>query len=336
MTQTELQRRVVGEASTLTIAAFLGIAVSFIGAAVTFANLLAADKPRLTGADAQLGFPAQAISLTFFAIVAAVGVARLSGARFERWFDIGFVVVTIVGTAFQLWAVIAVFSAPALALLVFALVAVWLAIVQARRPTSEAQVARGERTLALGIVLILAGIAGWIGAFALTVDKAITIVSPSEVLSCNFSVLVQCGVNLKSWQGSVFGFPNPLLGLGGFVAPIVIGIAILAGARFSRALWLSFNLGVAGALALVIWLIYQSIFVLTTLCPWCMLVWSATIPLFWLVTLYNLKSGNIPISSGARRFFAGAYSYVPFITVASYLVVAVLAQVQLDAIHRLG
>lgn len=336
MTQTELQRREIGEASTLTIAAFLGTIVSFVGAAVTFADLLAAEPPRLLGADAQLGFPTQAISLAFFAIVAAVGVSRLAGARFERWFDIGFVVVTIVGAAYQLWAVIAGFSVPILALLVFALVAVWLSFVQASRRASEAQVAWGERSWVLGIVLIAGGIAGWIGAFALTVDKVISTVSPNAVLSCNFSLLVQCGANLESWQGSLFGFPNPLLGVGGFIAPIVVGIGILAGARFSRSLWIGFNVGLVGALALVIWLIIQSIFVLGTLCPWCMLVWTATIPLFWLVTLYNLKSGNIPVSRDARRFFAGAYTYVPFITIASYLVVAILAQVRLDVINHLG
>ena len=38
--------------------------------------------------------------------------------------------------------------------------------------------------------------------------------------------------NLESWQGSLFGFPNPILGLTGWMAPIVVGFAILAGAGF--------------------------------------------------------------------------------------------------------
>ena len=41
----------------------------------------------------------------------------------------------------------------------------------------------------------------------------------------------------------------------------------------------------------MIWLIGQSIFVLGTLCPWCMLVWLVTIPLFWVVTLRNAREG---------------------------------------------
>src|SRR5690606_32922238 len=132
---------------------------------------------------------------------------------------------------------------------------------------------------------------GWYASFALTIDKFLLLENPTADLDCNFSLLVQCGANLNSWQGAVFGFPNPLIGLGGFVAPIAVGVGLLAGARFARWFWIAFNVGVLGALAFVIWLIGQSIFVLGTLCPWCMLVWSVTIPMFWAVTLRNLAEG---------------------------------------------
>ncbi|MBB5632314.1 putative membrane protein [Cryobacterium mesophilum] len=183
--------------------------------------------------------------------------------------------------------------------------------------------------------LILAGIIGVYASWELTMAKFQTLTDPGSSLGCDFSVLVQCGRNLESWQGSVFGFPNPILGLCGFVAPIAVGVGILAGARFARWFWILFNLGVVGALAFVCWLIYQSIFNLFTLCPWCMVVWSVTIPLFWAVTLYNLSRGHIPVTPGARRFFTAALGWVPLITIASYLVVAAIAQVRLDVISSL-
>ena len=65
----------------------------------------------------------------------------------------------------------------------------------------------------------------------------------------------------------------------------MVGVAILAGARFARWFWWLFELGVAGAFVFVIWLIGQSIFVLGTLCPWCMVTWVVTIPTFYAVTL---------------------------------------------------
>ena len=92
---------------------------------------------------------------------------------------------------------------------------------------------------------------------------------------------------------------------------------------------------VAGAFAFVCWLIYQSIFALGTLCPWCMVVWTVTIPLFWAVTLYNLKAGNWAVGGRARTFFATAYGWLPLIALLSYLVVAGLAQFRLDLIDNL-
>lgn len=192
-----------------------------------------------------------------------------------------------------------------------------------------------RRPVALAVFLIIAGAIGWFASFELTVAKFDVLADPQTSLSCDFSILVQCGTNLSSWQGSVFGFPNPILGLGGFAAPIAVGTALMAGARFDRWFWAVFNVGVAGALAFVIWLITQSIFVLGVLCPWCMVVWAATIPLFWVVTLRNLGSGVFGLPDRVRGFFAVAYGWVTVITFASYLVVALVAQLRLDVLSYL-
>ncbi|MCU1508284.1 MAG: vitamin epoxide reductase family protein [Glaciihabitans sp.] len=194
---------------------------------------------------------------------------------------------------------------------------------------------RSPRPLGLAIFLIVGGAVAWFSAFQLTLDKFQVLADPNAVLGCNFSVVVQCGRNLSSAQGAAFGFPNPLLGVAGFVAPIAVGVGILAGARYARWFWFAFNIGIAGALAFVIWLIGQSIFVLGTLCPWCMVVWSVTIPMFLLVTLHNLRTGAIPAPERARSFFAAAYGWVPLITLGCYIVIAVLAQVQLNVVKYL-
>lgn len=197
------------------------------------------------------------------------------------------------------------------------------------------QTTKTSRPLALAYFLIIAGVIGLYSSFELTVAKFDTLLNPDSNLGCDFSVLVQCGKNLNAWQGSVFGFPNPLLGLVGFMAPLVVGAGILAGARFAKWFWVTFNVGIVGAFAFVCWLIYQSIFSLHTLCPWCMVVWSVTIPLFWAVTLYNLSAGNITVPSRAKKFFSAAYGWVPLLTLVSYLVVALIAQLKLDVIYSL-
>lgn len=191
-----------------------------------------------------------------------------------------------------------------------------------------------SRSPVLAFSLIVLGIIGFIAAFALTLDKIALLENPDAQLGCNISVLVGCSTNLNSAQGEVFGFPNPLLGIGYWAAVIVIGVAMLAGAVFARWFWALFALASTVSLALVIWFIAQSIYVLHVLCPWCMVTWSVTIPVFWLVTLHALRSGGIPLPAAARRFAGKAFTWIPIITLACYLVVAVLAQLQLDVLSE--
>ncbi|PTL73786.1 hypothetical protein C1I63_13705 [Rathayibacter caricis DSM 15933] len=192
-----------------------------------------------------------------------------------------------------------------------------------------------RRPILFAALLVVLGITGWIAAFALTLDKFAALTDPSTGLGCDFSILVQCSANLDSPQGAVFGFPNPLIGVAAWIAPIVVGAGLLAGARFDRWFWAVFNLGFVFALGFVIWLITQSVFLLGTLCPWCMLTWAVVIPGFWLVTLRNLREGVFPVPAAVRRFAGAAYGWIPFITLLCYLAIAVIAQLRLDVLSYL-
>ncbi|MDY7527997.1 MULTISPECIES: vitamin K epoxide reductase family protein [Cryobacterium] len=197
------------------------------------------------------------------------------------------------------------------------------------------QTEQSRRPTGLAIFMIIGGAIALAAAFALTLDKIAILEDPQAQLSCNFSVLVGCSTNLGSWQGALFGFPNPLIGLIAWTVVITIGAAILAGARFARWFWIGLNVGVALALVFVIWLMGQSFFVLDVLCPWCMVTWVVTIPMFLAVTLYNLRTGTLPVPAGVRRFAAGASSWIVVITIGCYLVAATVAQLKMDFLHRL-
>lgn len=200
---------------------------------------------------------------------------------------------------------------------------------------SDAPVTR--RPTVFAIWLIVAGAIGWWAAFSLTVEKIDKLVNPEAAASCDFSILYQCSANLGSWQGSVFGFPNPLIGLAGWVAPIVVGVALLAGARFARWFWALFWVGFLFAFCFVCWLISQSIYAsnLHTLCPWCMVTWAVTIPSFYAVTLHVLRVGVLPISERARERAERLLVWVPLAAFLSYVVILLLAQFELDAIPNL-
>ncbi|GAA3626318.1 hypothetical protein GCM10022200_05860 [Microbacterium awajiense] len=191
------------------------------------------------------------------------------------------------------------------------------------------------RPRGLAIWLIVFGVIGWWAAYSLTMERFHLLADPDAIASCDFSPLVQCTRNLESWQGSVFGFPNPILGLAGWVAPVVVGFAILAGARFARWFWLLFAAGMTFAFAFVVWLISQSIFVLGTLCPWCMVTWSVTIPAFYAVVLHVLRAGILPVGTHVRTASDRLMSWVPLMAVVSYAIVAILAQWRLDVLGAL-
>jgi hypothetical protein len=85
----------------------------------------------------------------------------------------------------------------------------------------------------------------------------------------------------------------------------------------------------------VIWLIAQSIFVLGTLCPWCMVTWVVTIPTFYVVTLHVLRAGIVPVGTRVRRGAETLMGWVPLLAVVSYAIIAVIAQARLDVLGNL-
>lgn len=182
------------------------------------------------------------------------------------------------------------------------------------------------RPVIYAVWLIIASIIGWWAAFQLTLDKFIQLENPAADLNCNVSVMIQCGKNLESWQGEVFGFSNPIIGLTAWMAPMVVGVALLAGARFPRWFWALFGLGVTLGVVFVGWLIGQSIYDLRSLCPWCMLTWSVMIPTFIATIVHLFRNGTFSTSGKVQERASRLMAWVPLMTVLAYALVIVLIQ----------
>src|SRR5690606_16938087 len=141
------------------------------------------------------------------------------------------------------------------------------------------------RQTGFAIFSIVLGAIGWFASFELLTEYLHRLQDPSYVPNCNVSILVSCSDNMTSAQGAIFGFSNTIFGVSVFVVPIVVGVALLAGAKFSRWFWSLYQLGLFGGFVMIVWLAQQSIFVLGRLCPWCMVIWTIMIPLFWVSLL---------------------------------------------------
>lgn len=197
-------------------------------------------------------------------------------------------------------------------------------------PMSQDAGTRDPRTTSFAIFSIIAGVVGWFASFQLLTEFIKTLQNPEYVPNCSVSVLVTCGPNMASWQGSLFGFSNTILGVTMFVAPIVVGVALLAGARFAPWFWWIYQAGLLFGFGLILWLSYQSVFSLHTLCPWCMVVWTAMIPLWWVGALRPQATGAVPLPPTGQKFYATLYSWSWVLIVFTFLLIAVVAQVQLD------
>jgi uncharacterized membrane protein len=157
--------------------------------------------------------------------------------------------------------------------------------------------AKQKRTLEQNFpwLLTIGGALGFFASFVLSIDKLKLVQDPNYIPNCNINPLISCGSVIKTVQSSVFGFPNSFIGIGGFAIVVTIGMLMLAGAtNIKRWFWLGLELGAIFGVGLVHWLFFQTVYNIGALCPYCMVVWAVTIPIFWYTTLYNLRTGVIP------------------------------------------
>lgn len=154
-------------------------------------------------------------------------------------------------------------------------------------------------------VLTVGGAVGLLAATILTVEKINLLADPGYVPTCSINPILSCGSVMSTAQAEVFGIPNPLLGIAGFAAVTTMGAALLAGAQLPRWWWLALQGGVILGVAFVHWLIYQSLYNIGALCPYCMVVWAVTIPIFLYTTLRTLRDSatTLPrtVRAGAER-----------------------------------
>ncbi|MET4136774.1 vitamin K epoxide reductase family protein [Pseudarthrobacter sp. PvP090] len=150
-------------------------------------------------------------------------------------------------------------------------------------------------------LLLITGVVGWLASGALVLEKLEVLKDPSHVTVCDVNPWISCGQVMQTWQGSVFGFPNMFMGIVAFAVIITTAMGILAGATFARWYWLGLQAGVTLGFAFVVWLWSQALYSIHILCPFCMVVWAAMIPLFVWVTVRNVTHGVIRLPAGATR-----------------------------------
>jgi uncharacterized membrane protein len=156
----------------------------------------------------------------------------------------------------------------------------------------------------LSRTFILFGIIGFLASVALLVERVKVLQNPTTKPSCDINPFISCG------------------GVAGFVVPIVIGVGILAGARFSAWFWRIATLGLFVAWIFVSWLFFQSVFSIGVLCPYCLVVWSAAIPMWWTVLVATISLGFW--GAKIRNLVAGwGIAYLPALIILNFGVIII-------------
>ncbi|GJF10919.1 membrane protein [Mycolicibacterium cyprinidarum] len=127
--------------------------------------------------------------------------------------------------------------------------------------------------------VLIAGFVGLAASLALTIEKIEILINPDYVPTCSINPVLSCGSVMITPQASVFGFPNSLIGVVAFSIALVTGVLALARVPLPRWYWAGMAAGALVGAVLVHWLIFQSLYRIGALCPYCMVVWAVTIPL---------------------------------------------------------
>lgn len=154
----------------------------------------------------------------------------------------------------------------------------------------------------IGYLLLGSGTIGAFASFMLVFEEYEFLRHPGVALGCDLNPILSCGAAMDTWQGHLlFGVPNAVFGLALFSAVATLGLVILTGSQIKRWLWQAIYAGYTFGLLFVAWFIYQSIYVLEHLCPFCMLMWIAIIPGFWYSMLYGIRAGHIPVPNKLQK-----------------------------------
>lgn len=163
---------------------------------------------------------------------------------------------------------------------------------------------------ALPWILIICGTIGLAAAFIIMLEKIQLLQNPGYSPSCDLNPVISCGSVMSSDQANAFGFPNPIIGLIGFPIVITTGVVMLLKVKLTAWYMRGLQLGTLFGLGFVHWLFFQSVYRINALCPYCIVVWLATITIFWYVLLYNLRQGHLKLPAklqGLSQFMQRHY-----------------------------
>lgn len=156
---------------------------------------------------------------------------------------------------------------------------------------------------------ILGGLLGLYASFSLVLERIHVAENADALASCDLNPILSCKSVMLSAQAKLFGFPNPIIGLAFFFAPIIVAFAVLAGGRFKTWFWHIYMVGMGFGFLFVLWLFSQTVYSINAICLYCMVAWFGMIPMFWGTLLWLIREDIIEVPTRFVGWADSAYSY---------------------------
>ena len=170
-------------------------------------------------------------------------------------------------------------------------------------------------------LLLICGLIAMTASVLLSIEVFNRLKNPNFVPICNLNPILSCTSVADSAQSHMFGFPNYFIGIAGFAAVSTVGASLLAGAKFKKWFWQTIEAGLLLSILFLSWLQFETLYRIGALCLFCMIVWAASIPMFWYATLYNIDAGHIVLPKGLRPAAAFARKHHADILVLWFLII---------------
>ncbi|QQR93193.1 hypothetical protein IPJ91_01885 [bacterium] len=140
------------------------------------------------------------------------------------------------------------------------------------------------------LILSFMAILGLFASFMLFGEEIKLLKDANYIPPCSVNSVINCLPTMKSWQSEIFGFNNTVLGFIYYTGIFVFGFIQFFNRELSKKLWNLALLPVTLALMFSLWLLYNSIFVIGSVCPYCLSSCFASTTIFFTIVGKNITS----------------------------------------------
>ena len=185
-----------------------------------------------------------------------------------------------------------------------------------------------QYVIRLYAVMTFGSAVGLVASFMQMMDKLALLKDSGAVLACNVNSALSCSTVLGSPQASVLGPPNALISTVMFCFFLAVGLVGLTGGVVSKRMRFITQLLSLFTLAFGFWFLIQSIFVIQSLCIYCIFNTFGLLLIngAWLRLNYLDVKLHTRVNAAVKGLVAKSFDILVWLIIAIFIIGAALFQ----------